>query len=397
MKVTALCGVVGLILGTPTFVAAQYIPSTIGHSKDDSSYIHKVEVIGKDQRVKLPQKYMKYAKGIGVIFEPGAGWACTAFCVAPSIIGTNAHCLIGRPGRQNRTDLSQVKFVFAPNSVTGFTHVSSLKFADQKQVYLSVYAGHYRAKRTTREFSNDWAFAKLDSQSCRGNAVEFADMSEHQINKAAKKKQVFMIGYHGDRGMQDKLLSTACTIRSGSNSKYFLPAQRRSIRSAGNLLPHTCDMFRGASGSPIFVKRGNSAKVVAINAGSTGFAKYRVNRHNNQRRYVWSRQTNLAIMSKTFLHGLKRFRTEPLISGKEDLRTLQQILKADGYYRGPIDALYGPGTRGAILKFEKDKQLAPLGIPTARLLEDARKSRLERKEELASLDHGSRRKSASKR
>ena len=48
-----------------------------------------------------------------------------------------------------------------------------------------------------------------------------------------------------------------------------------------------------------------------------------------------------------------------------DLKTVdgrQEALKELGYYKGAIDGLWGPGSKGALIKFQEENDLAPDGI-----------------------------------
>ncbi|MEM8877161.1 MAG: peptidoglycan-binding domain-containing protein, partial [Pseudomonadota bacterium] len=73
-------------------------------------------------------------------------------------------------------------------------------------------------------------------------------------------------------------------------------------------------------------------------------------------------------LARAFSDGIDRFGEESLLHSESQIRRLQLLLKAKGYYAGPLDAIYGPGTRGAILKFEDERGWAQLGVPTLELL-----------------------------
>ena len=45
------------------------------------------------------------------------------------------------------------------------------------------------------------------------------------------------------------------------------------------------------------------------------------------------------------------------------LKRMQQVLANRGYYQGTADGIYGPGTRGAIVSFQKTKKLPVTGLP----------------------------------
>lgn len=57
-----------------------------------------------------------------------------------------------------------------------------------------------------------------------------------------------------------------------------------------------------------------------------------------------------------------------------DITTAQRLLTALGYYRGPIDGRYGPGTRSAVMQFEASRGLPQTGSVTPALVEQMRAS-----------------------
>ena len=48
---------------------------------------------------------------------------------------------------------------------------------------------------------------------------------------------------------------------------------------------------------------------------------------------------------------------------------VQQTLSQDGYYRGPVDGMIGPGTRAAIASYQRDNGLRVTGSITGGLLD----------------------------
>lgn len=349
------------------------VPNKARELLQSSPHLHRIDVIGKDQRVRLPEKYKSIGKGIGIVFQPGGGWACTAFCVKPSVITTNAHCLFGRPGVRGAIKLDQIQFAVTAKS-RGLRYRSSrLLLSDTKQPGLSIYSGYYRSRRSLLEFSNDWALAKLRYPICKGAELELAQLSPRQIAKEAQANRLSLIGYHGDKQMDGKWLSRNCRTRSTSDKRYLLPSQRRRLRRVDSLMLHTCDATRGASGSPLLVQGPAGPKVVAINAGTIGFTRYRRTRTGRRGRAVLSRATNVAVLSRTFADGLERFSSEKLLTSGKAFQRVQQLLGTAGLYKGPIDGLYGPASRSAIVRYERRHQMAALGVPTESLLQHLEK------------------------
>lgn len=362
----------GLLIFTtapPATALAISLPDLSKMSASANPVLVPVAIFGKDERVKVPRKHREISDGIGLVHDMSRNVACTAFCVSKDVIATNAHCIVRPPGRRRKVDLSQIFFLISPKDSFLERRGSDLKFVAKDQPLLSVYADYYRGGGSVVSFTKDWAFAKLSRSVCEGYALDFASPPQKEINKAAKRGSLFLIGYHGDKGIEHRWLSPACGVRSTTSRRYFLSSQRRALRSRGTVLPHTCDTKKGSSGSPVFMEMSSGPKVIAINAGTTGYALYRRVRGSSRKRSVYTRNSNVSVLTSAFIQGLERFKTEHLLADLNDLKRLQTHLKSSGHYKSSIDGLFGRGTRNAILKFEKENGMARLGMPTRELLQ----------------------------
>jgi len=346
----------------------------------------KIAVLGKDDRIKLPQQYRSLATGIGILGQAGKhGWSCTAFCVAPNIIATNAHCIVKNPSVGKRLDLSKTVFYLPALKRTANNkhkqktssyreRITHPDYVIPKNPALSIYYGNFRNVRSVNSQSHDWAFAKLKQSVCQGRTLDFASVPIKQLTKAAQQKKLFMIGFHGDKKMQERLYSKNCQVRSPTNRRYFLKAQRARMARKATLLPHTCDAYKGSSGSPILIATEQGPKVVGINLGSLRYDRYKIlkNRYTgkvvSRKKIRASRETNMAVRPSAFLNGLGRFEKEALLNSGAELKQVQTLLKELKLYRGKIDGIFGQGTRHAITIFEKKKNLAPINLPTQELL-----------------------------
>src|SRR5450631_4121824 len=72
----------------PAAAAGLVIP---GHTP--KTLLHRVAVFGPDDRKPLPQSYFRLGSKVGVLHDPRTRSVCTAFCVAPDVVATAAHCL----------------------------------------------------------------------------------------------------------------------------------------------------------------------------------------------------------------------------------------------------------------------------------------------------------------
>ncbi|NPV69191.1 MAG: L,D-transpeptidase family protein [Firmicutes bacterium] len=68
--------------------------------------------------------------------------------------------------------------------------------------------------------------------------------------------------------------------------------------------------------------------------------------------------TNVKIQGEAMTGRILRIGVEPA----DDVRLVQERLKALGYYRGDVDGFYGPLTAGAVMAFQRDRGLDPDGI-----------------------------------
>lgn len=330
--------------------------------------VHKVDVIGNDQRTYVPPSLVNIANSIGLIWQRGGGSVCTAFCVGDDIIASNAHCLVTSNGRTMK-QLDRFRFLRVPaeRRMRRHKHLSKLQLVTPNDPRLSFFAGYYRGVTTERTMVHDWALAKLERPICRGHALALADLSVAELERASQNRKLVMIGYHGDRGLDARLLSPDCRI---------------SARPRALVMTHTCDSFKGSSGSPILMLRGDRPPlVVGINVGSVATRRYRVqtDRRTHQRigrpRLLSTSVINVAVGTSAFRQGLAAFGNAQLLISEGEFVDYQRRLAELGLYRGTIDGKYGALTREATLRLELEMGVRPIGLPTRQLL-NALKKRL---------------------
>lgn len=429
------CGIIVFSLAfTKAYAISYIVPEK--HYINIPNHIHRTKILGKDERKPISRTYFEIASGIGILFQSGSkkSWGCTAFCVAPDIIATNAHCLVPNPNAGKYLDLSKVIFhlpgirevqsalnvenlgkgAIAEDNTVGrnfiittpglarpklserkqgqgmrpqfkflyYPKISNLRIIDPKMPSLSFFSGkfsEYYTRQSLKAQSQDWAFAKLTHQACWKRVLQFAEKSIVELKKAAQQKRVFMIGFHGDKIKKGRLLSPNCEVRSYDNRKYFQSSHRHFLKRSQVLLPHTCDAFKGASGSPIVLSTKKGPRVVAINLGHISLARYQVRRNLRtgeivgRRKFQYRRDTNMAVMPNAFLDGLVRFERESILRNLNEFIEVQNLLKEIGFYKGRVDGVLGRGTRAAIEAYERKNKLVQLGLPTQELLSRLRK------------------------
>lgn len=359
-------------VGALSFLLAGFGPFVSDQTRTvaGANLVTQVLVIGKDERRSVPKKYDNIAGSVGAIWIPDAGkkgraGMCTAFCVADRVIATNAHCVV-RQGRRRLKNLDEIFFIRKPQfkqlQMSALISGSRLVVTSPDDPYLTFYTGFARGGGFLGKARHDWAFAKLEKPVCAGYELPFTKLSRKQLRRAAKKKQIFMIGLHG--------------VPKGDSGLLYSPNCRPTLRKDGRSFKHFCDMTKGSSGSPLIWFDGKKAHAIAINLGHYAWSKgYRViNRRTGRerRKIVSSGKFNLAALPEHFVEGVKAFKEAELLSDADEFRLYQTLLKKAGYYRGKIDGKYGPQTRAATKKLEKFLERVPLGLPSKALLGDLR-------------------------
>lgn len=315
-------------------------------------------ILGKDDRRPVPTKYRDLARGIGLIHDLKRRTLCTAFCVGDNVIATNAHCIPYVRIKKRRHIRGVRDFAFYLTEKGAIVHHARLQsnpVGDAKKPWMSVLSAGGRTSRSwLREKRRDWALAKLARPICAGDVIAFATEKFIRSSSRLRKARAFTIGYHGDKA--DRLRRYApCRIRkiSGRGDRYSMN--------------HTCDIFAGASGSPIFAETAEGPRVVALVVGQMWGRRWR--QYPNGRKVTIARwKTNVGVLPLEFLAKIERFRTAEFTTTAMSMRELQQGLIAGGYLRGKADGLFGPQTRAAIVNVEKQLGLVPLGIPTKRVI-----------------------------
>lgn len=315
-------------------------------------------ILGKDDRRLVPAKYRDLARGIGLIHDRKRRTLCTAFCVGDNVIATNAHCLPYLRIKKRRQVRGVGDFAFYLTEKGAIVHHARLQanpVGNAGKPWMSIVSAGARTSRSwLREKRRDWALAKLTRPICAGDVIAFAKAGFLRDSKHMRRATAFTIGYHGDKPDQ---------------RRRYAPCRIRKISGAGNRysMNHTCDIFAGASGSPIFAETADGPRVVALVVGQMWGRRLR--QYPSGRRVTIARwKTNVGVLPLEFLGKLERFRTAEFAAAAMSMRELQQGLIAGGYLRGKADGVFGPLTRAAIVDVEKRLGLVPLGIPTKRVI-----------------------------
>ena len=329
----------------------------------------KKGIIGKDDRTLVPAKYEYLARGVGIIHDRAKNLLCTAFCVGPDMIVTNAHCLAHRLNSNSLIEPRDIRDFAYKHMIDGVaTRVETLKFnrfGGDGKPQLSVIAG--RRPRGSGRISGqawrnskfeDWAVARLAGRLCAADVLRFADPRLLNDTAALKRLPTFMIGFHLDTWKKDRF-------------ERYSPCKITNIlsRRKRRLAYHNCDAQPIASGSPIFASTPEGPRIVAIHSSRRMIPRRTSNRRGTR---AAANLVYMAVLPLEFLPMLPRFESARFLNGVYSIEQLQTALKAAGHHRGAVDGQFGPQTQASIKRFERALGLVPLGIPTVEIVDKLR-------------------------
>ena len=326
------------------------------------SLVRKVFVVGKDDRRELPEKHSDLKYRIGFLYNSATNVACTASCVARDVILTAAHCVLAHKRAERRSTIRHMNFyIRSPDILDQLFEVPVNWPSDATPRNIVAGAPVTRPYRRKR-FRQDWALAKLRIPACARGTLPLKQLSRTALKAAAKSGKILSVGYHGDRKFGEKLLITEkCRVKK-------LSGKRK--RRLGPLIYHTCDLSKGASGSPLLMETASGMAIIGVNAG--GIFHQRVKMHGKRvvKRYKSRPIHNVAVHTSQFSRYLEPMTTLRIVREDLELRRLQTTLKTRKLYAGKPDGIFGPGTWKAIRTFEKRNGKPVMGIPTKSLLAD---------------------------
>ncbi|MDX2157537.1 MAG: peptidoglycan-binding protein [Hyphomicrobiaceae bacterium] len=322
-----------------------------------------IAVFGTDDRVAPPARYGHVAEHIGLFFSNPARTVCTAFCVAPNIVATAAHCLAQPGGKPAR--IADFMFARGYDRVREFARVEGHAANAANQ---SVMSGDFQHRvKPPIDAANDWALVRLSRNACPGNGLAILPMPADQIMNAAKAGKVFQLSYHRDWTQWRLAYSTPCHV-----GRDFQAAGWSSIApdflSADQMILHHCDTGGASSGSPMLVETKAGVAVVGINVGTYVQSKILSDRGQVTLRERAETVANTAVNAAVFAEHVDRLRSATILGSSQQIRSLQERLAARSLYNHRIDGSYGPGLRAAIEGFERENRLPVTGLATADLL-----------------------------
>ncbi|MEC9368386.1 MAG: tetratricopeptide repeat protein [Pseudomonadota bacterium] len=358
--------------------AATPLPGLLSTGQTLPPLVRPAAVYGKDTRGPVPDRHAAIARSVGRLGVQGRGWSsdCSAFCVAPDIVATAAHCLLyPRPGHQ-RPKLSQVKFTIGQGRDARETKIAGE--SEQLAQWNVVGGSTLDSELVGLNNAFDWALARLAAPVCAGRSLKVSPQPKWpDLFYAVASDRVFMVAYHAYRNELLLRFSDKCQVEESPSGLFEEWSLLEQISAdPDRLLLHKCDLSKGASGSPLLLEQSEGPVVVGLNvAEGTPDAKQPAIR--KRRRDLTKEESaaidallknNMAVSAAAFEKQIELLgRAHEPMPG-EKLAELQALLKDTGDYGGAVDGVYGPGTRQALLNFERRRGLLPTGRPAVSLI-----------------------------
>ncbi len=330
-----------------------------------SGRIQSIAVFGNDDRRRVPKRYRQLTDRIGLLYNSRARTLCTAFCVAPNVAATAAHCIF------RRTDwgpqpLKEFWFELRKGKRKSQTRIAG---AANKAGMQNIIAGTTKLRvRPPIDAANDWALIRLAKPICTGKTIAVRGISAKALEAAAGAGRVFQISYHRDYEHWKLAYSRPCQVR-----RQYRGLRRRQIRqeftNPGNLLLHRCDTAGASSGSPLLLASEAGPVAVGINVGTYVQSRKPVRNSRVAREAKARTIANTGVNAAAFRPFISRMERAKVLANHSTLTSLQVRLRELNLYGGPIDGIFGNMTRAAIQAYERSRSEPQTGLPTLRLLD----------------------------
>jgi hypothetical protein len=320
-------------------------------------------VFGPDQRVPLPDSLRQTGTKLGVFFDSQSQSVCTAFCVAPDVVMTAAHCLYRTSGEQPLR-LSELSF-----KLYGTTQSVKIAGAGEGVPEANVTSGSSKLSvRPPIDATRDWALVRLAQPACKAGSLRISAKPVDEVMKLADKGRVFNIAYHRDLPKWQPMLGTGCNVRRNFTDADW-PTIKRDFYDPDQLLLHTCDTGAASSGSPLLVDGADGPEVVGINVGTYVQSKVIMLNGEVLHRFKSDDVANTGVNAEAFAPRLAAFLTADTLTSRGEMRKLQDALAASALYAGPRDGRYSPALQLAIERFQRAAHMPVTGFATFGVLQ----------------------------
>lgn len=320
-------------------------------------------VFGTDQRGPLPETLRQTGTKLGVFFDSKSQSVCTAFCVAPDVVMTAAHCLYRTSGEQPLR-LSELAF-----KLHGTNQNVKIAGAGEGVPEANVTSGSTKLSvRPPIDATRDWAMVRLAQPACSAGTLRISARPVDEVLALADKGRVFNIAYHRDLPKWQPTLATGCNVKRNFTDADW-PTIKRDFYDPDQLLLHTCDTGAASSGSPLLVDGVDGPEVVGINVGTYVQSKVIMLNGEVLHRFKSDDVANTGVNAQAFAPRLAAFINADTLTSRKDIRQLQEALAASALYSGPRDGRYGPALQLAIERYQRAAHMPVTGFATLAVLQ----------------------------
>ena len=324
-----------------------------------------VAVFGSDDRIPTPAKYKDVQEKIGLFFNQRRRTVCTAFCVAPDVVVTAGHCLLGTAGER---PAQFADFWFARNfdaareqsRIAGHANGTAAQHVLVGSASLSVHP--------PIDATRDWAVVRLARPVCSKGVLPVRVLPVERILSEAAAQHVFQIAYHRDYMPWKLAYSRPCGVTRSFGTLDWKQIVR-DFSDPEALLLHTCDTGGASSGSPMLLDGPDGLEVIGINVGTYEQSKVLMQDGQVKKRLKADTIANTAVASAAFAGRLEAFRAAAILATPAQMRELQGLLAQRQLYSGPVDGDYGAALKMSIETYEKAEGLTVTGLATMALLQ----------------------------
>lgn len=323
----------------------------------------RVAVFGEDDRQLLPQHLSDLQDSVGLLFNQRARRVCTAFCVAPDVIATAAHCLHRSPA-EAALQLADFRFSTRFEARKGAVRLAGSASSRVEQYVLAGTSALH--VKPPIEATKDWAVVRLERAACK-RPLPVRAVPTDQILQDAEQGLVFQVAYHRDFEPWRLAWSQPCRVRRSFAGVDWAVIAGDFVDPA-NLLLHTCDTGGASSGSPLLRLGPDGFEAVGISVGTYEESKIEIEGGRVVKRSRSTVVANTGVNTLVFAAKLDLYKSAQILTSPQHIRLLQLALKQRGHYTGPVHGLYDAGLRQGIESFERAHGFTVMGLATQSLL-----------------------------
>ena len=324
----------------------------------------KVAVFGEDDRGPVPPELRQTQEKIGLLYNGKAQIVCTAFCVAPDVVATAAHCLF-RTAEDRPPALADFVFARSRKQTQGASRIAGHA---SRSISQNIISGNTHIRvRPPIDAANDWALIRLTAPACDKGSLPITVLTNEEIASASTAKKVFQLSYHRDFANWELAYSRPCEAGQpfGDVTSAMIT---RDFTNPQALILHRCDTGGASSGSPLLLDGPDGPAVIGINVGTYVLSRTLVRDSGAALRLRQDVIANTAVNASVFQPLVAALRDARLLEGVTQVRRLQLLLSDLHHYAGPVDGAYGALLRAAIQDFELTQGLPVTGLASHDLL-----------------------------